>query len=52
MEESDVIVKLKPKSEWVSAKTKDELADKIRAVKKFRIWKLNLRSLSKCDLMN
>jgi len=31
MEESDVIVKLKPKSEWVSAKTKDELADKIKA---------------------
>ena len=30
MEESDVIVKLKPKSEWVSAKTKDELADKIK----------------------
>lgn len=31
MEESDVIVKLKPKSEWVSAETKDELADKIKA---------------------
>ncbi len=31
MEESDVIVKLKPKSEWVSATTKDELADKIKA---------------------
>lgn len=31
MEESDVIVKLKPKSEWVSAATKDELADKIKA---------------------
>ena len=31
MEESDVIVKLKPKSEWVSANTKDELADKIKA---------------------
>ena len=30
MEESDVIVKLKPKSEWVSASTKDELADKIK----------------------
>lgn len=30
MEESDVIVKLKPKSEWVSAETKDELADKIK----------------------
>nr|WP_314864826.1 CusA/CzcA family heavy metal efflux RND transporter [uncultured Flavobacterium sp.] len=30
MEESDVIVKLKPKSEWVSAATKDELADKIK----------------------
>jgi cobalt-zinc-cadmium resistance protein CzcA len=30
MEESDVIVKLKPKSEWVSADTKDELADKIK----------------------
>lgn len=30
MEESDVIVKLKPKSEWVSAKSKDELADKIK----------------------
>jgi cobalt-zinc-cadmium resistance protein CzcA len=30
MEESDVIVKLKPKSEWVSATTKDELADKIK----------------------
>jgi cobalt-zinc-cadmium resistance protein CzcA len=31
MEESDVIVKLKPKSEWVSASNKDELADKIKA---------------------
>jgi cobalt-zinc-cadmium resistance protein CzcA len=31
MEESDVIVKLKPKSEWVSADSKDELADKIKA---------------------
>lgn len=30
MEESDVIIKLKPKSEWVSAETKDELADKIK----------------------
>ncbi|WP_281336028.1 CusA/CzcA family heavy metal efflux RND transporter [Flavobacterium eburneipallidum] len=30
MEESDVIVKLKPKSEWVSASSKDELADKIK----------------------
>jgi cobalt-zinc-cadmium resistance protein CzcA len=31
MEESDVIVKLKPKSEWVSAASKDELADKIKS---------------------
>ena len=31
MEESDVIVKLKPKSDWTSASTKDELADKIKA---------------------
>lgn len=31
MEESDIIVKLKPKSEWVSASSKDELADKIKA---------------------
>jgi heavy metal efflux system protein len=30
MEESDIIVKLKPKSEWVSASGKDELADKIK----------------------
>ncbi|NAY91444.1 CusA/CzcA family heavy metal efflux RND transporter [Muricauda sp. JGD-17] len=30
MEESDVIIILKPKSEWVSAKTKDELADKFK----------------------
>lgn len=30
MEESDVIIKLKPKEEWVSAKTKDELADKFK----------------------
>ncbi len=30
MEESDVIVKLKPRSEWVSASSKDELADKIK----------------------
>lgn len=30
MEESDIIVKLKPKSEWSSATTKDELADKIK----------------------
>lgn len=31
MEESDIIVKLKPKSEWTSASSKDELADKIKA---------------------
>jgi len=30
MEETDIIVKLKPKSEWVSATSKDELADKIK----------------------
>lgn len=30
MEESDIIVKMKPKSQWVSAKSKDELADKIK----------------------
>lgn len=30
MEESDVIIILKPKSEWVSAKSKDELADKFK----------------------
>ena len=30
MEESDIIVKLKPKSEWVSADSKDQLADKIK----------------------
>ena len=30
MEMSDIIVKLKPKSEWVSARTKEELADKMK----------------------
>ncbi|MBR9853628.1 MAG: CusA/CzcA family heavy metal efflux RND transporter [Algicola sp.] len=30
MEESDVIISLKPKNEWVSAETKDELADKFK----------------------
>ncbi|MGV8963480.1 MAG: CusA/CzcA family heavy metal efflux RND transporter [Candidatus Saccharimonadaceae bacterium] len=30
MEESDVIIKLKPKKEWVSAKSKDELADRFK----------------------
>ncbi|WP_130733767.1 CusA/CzcA family heavy metal efflux RND transporter [Flavobacterium sp. J27] len=30
MEESDIIIKLKPKSEWISANNKDELADKIK----------------------
>ncbi len=30
MEEADVIITLKPKSEWTSAKTKDELADKFK----------------------
>ena len=30
MEESDVIIKLKPKSTWVTATTKDELADKFK----------------------
>lgn len=30
MEESDVIIKLRPKGEWVSAKSKDELADKFK----------------------
>jgi cobalt-zinc-cadmium resistance protein CzcA len=54
MEESDVIVKLKPKSEWVSADSKDELADKIKAAieNRFQIWKLNLHNLSKCVSTN
>ncbi|PKP25378.1 MAG: CusA/CzcA family heavy metal efflux RND transporter [Bacteroidetes bacterium HGW-Bacteroidetes-2] len=30
MEESDVIIKLKPKSEWVTAANKDELAEKFK----------------------
>ncbi|MDH5475943.1 MAG: CusA/CzcA family heavy metal efflux RND transporter, partial [Cyclobacteriaceae bacterium] len=30
MEESDVIIKLRPKDEWTSAETKDELADKFK----------------------
>ena len=30
MEESDVIIKLKPKNEWVSAQSKDKLADKFK----------------------
>ena len=30
MEESDVIIKLKPRKEWVSAKSKDELAEKFK----------------------
>ena len=30
MEESDVIIKLKPKDEWVSAESKDELAEKFK----------------------
>ncbi|MCC7521421.1 MAG: CusA/CzcA family heavy metal efflux RND transporter [Flavobacteriaceae bacterium] len=30
MEESDVIIKLKPKNQWVSAQSKDELADKFK----------------------
>ncbi|HLT51483.1 MAG TPA: CusA/CzcA family heavy metal efflux RND transporter, partial [Arenibacter sp.] len=30
MEESDVIITLKPRKEWVSAKSKDELADKFK----------------------
>ena len=30
MEESDVIITLKPKGEWVSAESKDELADKFK----------------------
>ncbi|MEH6534893.1 MAG: CusA/CzcA family heavy metal efflux RND transporter [Psychroserpens sp.] len=30
MEESDVIIKLKPKKEWTSADNKDELADKFK----------------------
>jgi cobalt-zinc-cadmium resistance protein CzcA len=30
MEESDVIISLKPKSEWTSAEAKDELADKFK----------------------
>jgi cobalt-zinc-cadmium resistance protein CzcA len=32
MEESDVIITLKPKSEWVSGNSKDELADKFKEV--------------------
>lgn len=32
MEESDVIIVLKPKKEWVSASSKDELADKFKEV--------------------
>jgi cobalt-zinc-cadmium resistance protein CzcA len=31
MEESDVIITLKPHKEWTTAKTKDELADKFKA---------------------
>lgn len=30
MEESDVIITMKPKSEWTTAKSKDELADKFK----------------------
>lgn len=30
MEESDVIIKLRPKGEWTSAESKDELADKFK----------------------
>src|SRR5690554_3208513 len=30
MEESDVIIKLKPKKQWVSASSKNELADKFK----------------------
>lgn len=30
MEESDVIIKLKPQGEWITASTKDELADKFK----------------------
>lgn len=30
MEESDVIIKLKPKDEWTSAESKDELADRFK----------------------
>ncbi|MFN3939106.1 MAG: CusA/CzcA family heavy metal efflux RND transporter, partial [Chitinophagales bacterium] len=30
MEESDVIIKLRPKKEWVTAQSKDELADKFK----------------------
>ncbi|MCF1420614.1 CusA/CzcA family heavy metal efflux RND transporter [Mangrovimonas futianensis] len=30
MEQSDVIIKLKPKDQWVSAETKDELANKFK----------------------
>jgi cobalt-zinc-cadmium resistance protein CzcA len=30
MEESDVIIKLRPKSEWVSAQSKDDLADRFK----------------------
>jgi len=30
MEEADIIITLKPKGEWTSAKTKDELADKFK----------------------
>lgn len=31
MEETDVMIKLRPKDEWVNAETKDELADKMKA---------------------
>jgi cobalt-zinc-cadmium resistance protein CzcA len=37
MEESDIIVKLKPKSDWVSAESKDELADKIKSAIEMQI---------------
>ncbi len=30
MEDSDIIIKLRPKKEWVTAETKDELADKFK----------------------
>ncbi len=43
MEESDVIIKLKPKGEWISAESKDELADKFKeAFSEIQVLILNL----------
>ena len=53
MERADMLISLKPKSEWISSKTKDELMEKWRKPSaSFPEWKSKCHNLSRCVTMN